>query len=148
MPDVVLYPNQEQHSFLGPAQCHGGVVIFRLAVFAVLRKQNLKAVPFPRPIIGVAINLNTLDPGHLEGSAGISHMCRNIGQTSGGKQAENNTDRGNSPVAPCTTYAQDRELFYKVSDQRERTISNRAVARNWLAALPPCEIMSYHYDSR
>jgi hypothetical protein len=39
--------------------------------------------------------------------------------------------------SPCTNNAEDRELVHKVSDQRERTIANRAVARNWLAALPP-----------
>ncbi len=29
-------------------------------------------------------------------------------------------------------------FFTKLSDQRERTTVNRAVARIWLAALPPC----------
>ena len=37
----------------------------------------------------------------------------------------------------CTTPAEDRHLFHRVSDQRERARTNRAEARVWLAALPP-----------
>lgn len=37
VPDVVLYSDEEQQPFLGPAQRQGSVVVFRLAVLAVLR---------------------------------------------------------------------------------------------------------------
>ena len=39
----------------------------------------------------------------------------------------------------CTTNAEDRRLFDGVSDQREWATINRAVARIWSAALPPCD---------
>ena len=39
---------------------------------------------------------------------------------------------------PWITNVQDRELLHEVSDQRERTIANRAAARIRLAAQPPC----------
>ncbi|MBL7039108.1 MAG: sulfatase-like hydrolase/transferase [Pirellulaceae bacterium] len=39
-----------------------------------------------------------------------------------------------------TAIAQDREVFRRVSDQRERTTVYRVVARSWLAAQPPCDL--------
>ena len=37
VPDVVLYSGKEQQPLPRPAQCHGSIVVFRVAVLAVLR---------------------------------------------------------------------------------------------------------------
>ena len=69
-------------------------MVLGLAVLAMLGEEDLEAVAFPLPIVGLAIDLDALDSGQIKGPADVRRPSYRPNQT----EDEANSNGADAPL--------------------------------------------------